>query len=70
MPARPLYNEGEEISALDNDVDKWLDGGLDVSMPPCGIRRVSILWEPLQVDFLGQKLWHIDLQQCKPRTIR
>ena len=34
MPARPLYNEGEEISALDNDVDKWLDGGLDVSMPP------------------------------------
>ena len=31
-PARPLYNEGEEISALDNDVDKWLDGGLDESM--------------------------------------
>ena len=27
--ARPLYNEGEEISALDNDVDKWLHGGLD-----------------------------------------
>ena len=29
MPARPLYNEGEEISALDNDVDKWSYGGLD-----------------------------------------
>ena len=29
MPARSLYNEGEEISALDNDVDKWLHGGLD-----------------------------------------
>ena len=28
-PARAPNNEGEEISALDNDVDKWLHGGLD-----------------------------------------
>ena len=60
----PLHNEGEEISALDNDVDKWLQGGLDDgSMRYSETWRLSILWEPLQVNFLVQKLWYTDVKR-------
>ena len=54
----PLYNEGEEISAQNNDVDKWLDSGRRQGLGghgwtgTCNIRTLSVTLEECNCSFL------------------